>query len=239
VVTRVTGAPGAQSIEIMVADSGCGIAKEHLSQVFEPFFTTKPKESGTGLGLSMAREIVRLHGGEIRCLSEMGVGTSFVMSLPIDNGLQPADAEPAHPIVPVEPAKRARILLVDDEPAILKVFRAFLAPEHDVVTAGSGEDALRLLMAAPAFDLIVCDYSMPGMTGIALWSNVLQAAPALADRFVFCTGAPLSDAASTTLIRSGSKLLCKPLRPATLLSAVNSRLRELASNAEKDAGQAP
>jgi signal transduction histidine kinase len=72
-----------ESAYIEISDTGKGIAAEHLARVFEPFFTTKPVGKGTGLGLSISYGIVRKHGGEIDVRSEVGVGTTFLIKLPI------------------------------------------------------------------------------------------------------------------------------------------------------------
>lgn len=69
-------------VSVAVADTGCGIAREHLDQIFEPFFTTKPVGKGTGLGLSVSYGIMRQHGGTLRVQSEVGKGTVFTMVLP-------------------------------------------------------------------------------------------------------------------------------------------------------------
>jgi two-component system NtrC family sensor kinase len=79
VTTRATG----NSILIRVEDDGCGIAQETVGRIFDPFFTTKPVGEGTGLGLGIALEIVRKHGGEIAVESEPGEGTAFCVRLPV------------------------------------------------------------------------------------------------------------------------------------------------------------
>jgi two-component system NtrC family sensor kinase len=70
-------------VKIEVADTGCGIAPEHLPKIFEPLFTTKDAGKGSGLGLSIARQIVEAHGGEITVRSEVGKGSAFTVLLPI------------------------------------------------------------------------------------------------------------------------------------------------------------
>lgn len=79
---RVTSARAGDRAIVEVADTGPGIAPEHLSRVFQPFFTTKGMTTGTGLGLSISRDIVRRLGGDIEVQSEQGVGTVFTVSLP-------------------------------------------------------------------------------------------------------------------------------------------------------------
>ncbi|MBM4321503.1 MAG: two-component sensor histidine kinase, partial [Deltaproteobacteria bacterium] len=70
-------------IRILVADTGCGIRKEHIDQIFEPFFTTKPVGKGTGLGLSVSYGIIQQHGGSLNVQSEEGQGATFVIELPL------------------------------------------------------------------------------------------------------------------------------------------------------------
>lgn len=90
-ITLRTGSD-AQSVWVEVADTGKGIAPEHLSQIFEPFFTTKPVGKGTGLGLSISYNIVKKHGGTLAVESAQGEGTTFRVTLP---RLQPAQAKPS------------------------------------------------------------------------------------------------------------------------------------------------
>ncbi|MBF0202903.1 MAG: response regulator [Desulfamplus sp.] len=70
-------------IQIIIADTGCGIPKENLNRLFEPFFTTKPVGQGTGLGLSITYDIIKLHNGTIEVSSELGKGTEFVVTMPV------------------------------------------------------------------------------------------------------------------------------------------------------------
>ncbi len=81
-ITIGTRAAGDRSIEIFVADTGCGIPREHLSKIFDPFFTTKPQGKGTGLGLSICHGIIDRLGGRIAVASEVGKGTTFTVCLP-------------------------------------------------------------------------------------------------------------------------------------------------------------
>jgi two-component system NtrC family sensor kinase len=78
-------ASGKDRVEIAVSDNGCGIPSECLPKIFDPFFTTKDPGKGTGLGLSIVYDIVQGHRGEIRVESEEGVGSTFTVSLPVEN----------------------------------------------------------------------------------------------------------------------------------------------------------
>ena len=79
----VRTARNADEVWIEITDSGCGISQEHLSRIFEPFFTTKPVGRGTGLGLSLSFSIVQRHQGRLEVRSELGLGTTFRVVLPI------------------------------------------------------------------------------------------------------------------------------------------------------------
>lgn len=91
-ITVATRADG-DFAEIVIGDNGCGIAPENLDNIFDPFFTTKEVGRGTGQGLAIARSIVvDKHGGEIRVESTVGVGTRFILRLPIAGRPERADA---------------------------------------------------------------------------------------------------------------------------------------------------
>jgi two-component system, NtrC family, sensor kinase len=81
---RITTRGEAGRVRIRVSDTGRGIAPEHLTRIFDPFFTTKPVGEGTGLGLSVTYSIIERHGGEITVESELGKGTTFTVTLPVD-----------------------------------------------------------------------------------------------------------------------------------------------------------
>lgn len=79
---RIALEPHGDEVHLIIQDSGCGIAPEHLRRVFDPFFTTKPEGQGTGLGLSTSYGIIKNHGGWIDVESEVGVGTTFTIVIP-------------------------------------------------------------------------------------------------------------------------------------------------------------
>ncbi len=88
----ITTMPHGKDVMMKVADTGCGIKREHLSRIFDPFFTTKPVGKGTGLGLSVTYGIIQQHGGVLSVESEEGKGTTFTLILPFYDPLHPDDA---------------------------------------------------------------------------------------------------------------------------------------------------
>jgi CheY-like chemotaxis protein len=147
---------------VTVSDTGRGMSAEVQRLAFEPFFTTRAAQGGTGLGLSLAQEIVQRYGGTISVQSREGEGTRMTLSFPAVRAetLRPAAFLPA-----VEPL---RVLVVEDEPEVLDVTRAMLQHAgHTVVSAASGHEALALI-EREAVDLVVTDLGMPGMTGLVL-----------------------------------------------------------------------
>src|SRR5690349_25032127 len=114
---------------IKIRDSGSGIRPADLQKIFEPFFTTKAAGSGTGLGLSICHGIVKSLGGDISVASELGSGTTFTVVLP------PVSKEPTESQVEETEkavALRGRILLIDDESALLRAMQSILDDEHFV-----------------------------------------------------------------------------------------------------------
>lgn len=167
-----------------VADSGKGMPPELLPRIFEPFFTTRREQGGTGLGLSTVHGIVRQSGGFIAVDSSPGEGTRFRIWLPRHEG--PADTPPADR--PPPPAAAALptpvggpVLLVEDEPPLLKLAeRALRRAGFEVICAESAEEAIELLdQDAPRPIALVSDVVMPGLDGLELARRLRGADPAL------------------------------------------------------------
>jgi PAS domain S-box-containing protein len=191
-----------------VHDNGVGIPPTVLPRIFDPFFSTKPVGVGTGLGLSICHGIVTSLGGQIRAYSEPGEGATFRIVLPTvdataDSTPPPSDAPPSMDLV------RARVLVVDDEPAIGTTLHELLAPLHEVVAVTGAREALEKI-AAETFDVVFCDLMMPGMSGIDLFERLRGERAGIEDRIVFMTGGAFTPRAAEFLASVPNRRMEKP-----------------------------
>ena len=211
-------------VRLEVRDTGMGIAPEHLEHIFEPFFTTKPPGKGTGLGLSLSYGIVQDHEGTIQVESQVGVGTTFAIELPVG-----APAARTRVEAPATPAAAApgpkRILVVDDERDVATLLADLLqADGHEVETAPNGEIALEML-GRRSYDAILSDTKMPVMDGQVLFSQLERRHPALCRRIAFLTGDVLSADKRAFLAETGVPTLMKPFGLDEVRRIVNPLLR--------------
>jgi signal transduction histidine kinase len=213
---RITAECKNDRVIIEVADTGAGMAPEVQKRVFEPFFTTKPIGVGTGLGLSICHGIISDLGGEISVDSHLGAGTRVQVNLPVGKL-----KDSSRPSTPPAPARRvARILMIDDEPALCQLVQRLLHAEHEVVVQVTAQAALQLLTVDAAFDVILCDLMMPGMTGMEFHEELSRRAPELAQRLMFMTGGAFTTAAQKFLESVPNCLLDKPFSAETLRKAI-------------------
>ncbi|WP_270935824.1 response regulator [Falsiroseomonas oryzae] len=162
-----------------VTDHGIGMDAATLARATEPFFTTKGVGKGTGLGLPMAYGLAAQSGGRLLLHSQPGEGTVAELWLPRSTEPLVAPA-PAGGPAPGRPARRFRVLLVDDDPLVLASTAAILEDMgHGVVEAESGARALACLQEGAAVDVVVTDYGMPGMSGTALAEQLRRLRPGL------------------------------------------------------------
>ncbi|GAU08489.1 transporter substrate-binding domain-containing protein [Desulfoplanes formicivorans] len=169
-------------VRIQVQDNGPGIPPEIIEHIFEPFFTTKDVGKGTGLGLSSVFGITKAHNGHIQCTSIVGQGTTINLYFPSVSALELESKGQEQPVDSIQDAPPATItiLLVDDEEMIRELTLEFLEEKgHTVLTAASGEDALRIHAAhKDTIDLVIIDLGMPGMSGEQCISRMLDQDPA-------------------------------------------------------------
>jgi CheY-like chemotaxis protein len=110
----------------------------------------------------------------------------------------------------------ARVLVVDDEPAIGRTISAMLGKTHRVSTVATGDEALLRLRDGEHFDLVLCDLMMPGTSGIELYETMARERPEVAERFVFITGGPVTERAQAFCARMVGRTLAKPFGPKEL-----------------------
>jgi len=222
-------------VMIDVTDTGAGMTPEVKQRIFEPFFTTKPVGVGTGLGLSICHGIVTAAGGQLSVDTVSGGGTRLSVVLPavsrgsgtlelrrvlLERGLRGHGSRRA----PVRlPRERRRILVVDDEPLLLRSVRRLL-PEHELVCVESARQALALLDGGRPFDLIVSDVMMPEMSGIDFYEALCARHPEDARRVIFITGGALGAHVGSFLGSVPNLRLEKPFAADDLRRAIQQAL---------------
>jgi CheY-like chemotaxis protein len=207
--------------EITIRDTGSGMTSEVLAHALDPFFTTKPIGVGTGLGLSVCSNVIRACGGQLDLESEPGRGTAVTIRLPHE---QAAPAlEVPHPAAATEAQAVLRVLVIDDDPLVIRSLRRLLKP-HDVTTVEHAPQALTLLGGETEFDLILCDLMMPELTGAELYERVAAWGRGLEQQIVFITGGVFTEQMQIFLENVPNRRLEKPIR-ANELDALLARVR--------------
>ncbi|MFL5303363.1 MAG: ATP-binding protein [Anaeromyxobacteraceae bacterium] len=207
-----------------VSDTGSGIPPEVMDRLFDPFFTTKPVGKGTGLGLSISQGIVTALGGRITVTSEVGRGSTFRVTLPPLEASTCPTPPPLAP-APAPPApRRARVLVVDDEPLVGAAVRRDLEREHDVEVVTSGVEALDRMRRGERFDVVLCDIVMPQMSGAQLAGELQLIAPDQAEALLFMTGGAFTEGTARFVEQNAARVLEKPVDSETLRRHVHARL---------------
>ena len=217
-VSTSTSEDGRAVIEI--ADTGAGIDPAVAMTIFDPFVTTKPAGTGMGLGLFICRGIVTALGGDIRLLPREPRGTIAQVTLPA------AEAAAAKPPSVVQRSDRTeqfqrgriRVLIADDEEIALRVLRRQLH-EYLVTTVASGSAAIERL-EAEAYDVVLCDLSMPGCNGMEVWKRAKELG--YQGRFVLMTGGAATEALQDLVDRAHVPRLMKPVPLADLEAAIHA-----------------
>ncbi len=169
-VSVVARAAAEDMVEVAVGDTGIGIAPELIPLVFDRFWQADSSvtRSHGGLGLAIMRAMVEAHEGRVRAESEgAGRGARFVVELPRSHGSQPASvADASEPVT----LAGARLLVVDDDDDGRELLQRVLRDVGAHVTAAESAARARPLLEAERFDVVVCDLSMPGESGLELLS---------------------------------------------------------------------
>jgi len=204
---------------LTITDTGYGMDKMTMEHIFEPFFTTKQIKKGTGLGLSVVHGIIASYNGIINVESQQGKGSSFLIYLPvIDKNITGKETKN------VVMSGKGRILIVDDEQAILKMITMMLTKfGYRIDALNSPSQAIELFRQSPGeFDLLITDLTMPEMTGIKLASEIHSYRPELP--VILMTGYGKEIERASDLEKYGIHLLLKPVKVENLVSVINEVL---------------
>ncbi len=209
-----------QFVKVDITDTGAGIPSDILPQIFNPFFTTKSAGGGTGLGLYICQDIIQNLGGKITVKSVPGKGTTFSVYLPISKNVsqekQPMKADS------MVYTKNKKILIIDDEPSLLKSMARLLEDYHQITTANGGQAALDLIVKDNGkFDVIISDLSMPDVAGPDIYKYISEKYPELKEKIIFITGGAFTPKLQEFLDSIPNLCLEKPFMRDDLLKAID------------------
>ena len=209
---------------LTVMDTGCGMDAATQERVFEPFFTTKPKEKGSGLGLAVVYGIVRQHEGMIRLSSQLGVGTTFHIYLPVmevGRSQQSARVE-TRPV----PGGSELVLLAEDDETIRNLIRRILERAgYQVVSAVNGEEAVQLFQANRGqVALMLFDAVMPKLSGFEAYARIRNLAGVAVPPVIFASGYNDVFTHNGSSLPKDAVLIQKPYDPDELLRRIRKML---------------
>ena len=208
-ITVATSVGPAGQVLVRVTDTGSGMPAEVQRRLFTAFFTTKPVGVGTGLGLAISQRIVTSFGGTISFESEVGRGTSFVVSL--RPSVTPLLADTAAPPQSARAGgRRAAVLIVDDDRGVLRILTRILRAEHEVTALDDAAQALDLVRNGAQYDVILCDLMMPRLSGAEFYDALARLRPGYEARVVFITGGAFTGSAAAFLDSLPNRQVAKP-----------------------------
>lgn len=210
-----------QYAAMTVSDSGMGMDENTKAKIFEPFFTTKKEGKGTGFGLAIVYDIIKLHNGYITVESEPGKGTSFLVLLPLSGHAvrhpQPVYEQPS--------LEGGETLLVadDDEMSRGQICSVLISCGYSVIEAVDGEEALaKFRLHEKEVSLILLDVMMPKMNGMDTFEAIKKVRPDA--KAIFMSGYTEDILLEKGLLSAGSKCVLKPIGPRVLLQSVRDAL---------------
>jgi CheY-like chemotaxis protein len=207
---------------LAVSDNGSGMDKEVLDNLFEPFFTTKPVNKGTGMGLATIYGIVKQNNGFINVYSEPGQGSTFKIYLP--RSVADKDTEKAVPDKKAAAGGTETILLVEDEPSILRMTRMMLERKgYTVLPAATPTEAVeKAKNHSGPIDMLMTDVIMPEMNGRDLAGQITDLYPDI--RLLFMSGYTANVIAHHGVLDDGVAFIQKPFSMVDMTEKVRAIL---------------
>jgi DNA-binding response OmpR family regulator len=208
-----------------VADTGIGIPAESLPYIFERFFQIDSSKGGAGIGLSFVKELTAFIGGKLDVSSEVGKGTTFMLSVPKMSVAQEQDTIDRSLVVEdVAPSMAgSSILLVEDHIELRFFVRDLLASHYEVTTASNGAEAWALLEKT-SFHLVISDVMMPELDGFGLLSKVRSSPQIRRIPFLLLTALSAAQHRIKGFATGVDDYLTKPFLPKELIVRVNNLL---------------
>lgn len=209
-------------IRLSVTDTGCGIDPKVLPHIFEPFFTTREPGKGTGLGLSTVYGIVKQNNGHIFCRKQKGMGTTFDIYLPQHGKI--VQQKPEKPKVQFSANSKESILLVEDEPYVLRVMKDILETQRfTVFTAGNAEEGMQVArIQHNRFNLLVTDVMLPKINGVQLSMQLKKENPGL--KVLFMSGYAPENIGHMRRFETDANFIQKPFMINDFMNAVHKAL---------------
>jgi signal transduction histidine kinase/CheY-like chemotaxis protein len=223
-------------VELTVQDTGVGIAEADLPRIFERFHrveSAQGRDEGTGIGLSLVRELVQLHGGTVSAQSTLGQGSTFTVSLPARAVRFPKAEEQPQRCSGIPRPAQSEVLLVEDHPEMRGYVAEVLEEHFTVRVVAGGEEALAHARATPP-DAILSDVMMPGMDGFAL-VRALRADPRTAQVPVILLSAHAGEEARVFGLRAGADdYVVKPFGARELVARLDAAIKAAQARAERE-----
>ena len=224
---------------ITVEDNGLGISEDNLKDIFTPFYqvqaSAKKIQPGSGIGLSLTRSIVKLSHGAIWATSELNIGTTFTVVIPIEKenftDAEFADEKPIFsveeqvelPVMPLD-SKNKTVLVIDDDDDIRQFIANSLSATYKILTAVDGKQGLEIAIAEMP-DIVLCDVMMPHITGLELCKKLKSNIKTGHIPIILITSRALSMQIQEGFNAGADEYLTKPFRTSNLLLKINTLLQ--------------
>jgi len=185
-----------------VTDTGSGIEAQIMDKIYELFFPSKPLGMGAGLGLSIVKQIIEANSGAISVTSEPGQGTTCRVRFPAVNLCKTEPVTGSYPGSLCSFPRIERILVVDDDASVLAGLRRQFH-KCKIVTASCGQQALAILQSDEQYDAILCDLTLPLVSGVEFYEKLIRQRPVLQNGIILMTGGAFTPQVQAFLTRTG------------------------------------